>query len=326
MMGNWVDLLILIFLSFFVIEGWNKGLATWIFDLGATLISFLMALKFYKIATNLLTANFSLSTGIANALGFLVIGITAEWFFTWIAGIIITYINKKERNKFRSYEGINKSLGAVPAIINGIIFLAFLLTLAVTLPTRGDVKYAILNSRLGAPLVVRTQVIEKQISDIFGDAINETLTFLTIPKESGETVNLHFTTNDHSVDIETEIKMFTLINAERTNRGLKPLAFDQGKLQEAARKHGEDMLNRGYFSHYSPEGYSPFDRMQRSGVKFLAAGENLALAPNVEIAHQGLMNSPGHKANILSTDYGRVGIGVINGGVYGEMFVQEFTN
>jgi uncharacterized protein YkwD len=98
------------------------------------------------------------------------------------------------------------------------------------------------------------------------------------------------------------------------------------KLQEVARAHGEDMFARGYFAHNTPEGKTPFDRMNEAGIKYVVAGENLALAPNLETAHQGLMDSKGHRENILSTDYGKVGIGVIDGGKYGEIFVQEFTN
>ncbi|KKR88441.1 MAG: SCP-like protein extracellular [Candidatus Gottesmanbacteria bacterium GW2011_GWA2_41_12] len=66
--------------------------------------------------------------------------------------------------------------------------------------------------------------------------------------------------------------------------------------------------------------------MKNAGIFYTEAGENLAFAPNVNIAHAGLMNSPGHRANILSPDFGKVGIGVIDGGIYGEMFVQKFTD
>jgi uncharacterized protein YkwD len=86
------------------------------------------------------------------------------------------------------------------------------------------------------------------------------------------------------------------------------------------------MFARGYFSHISPEGKSPFDRMKAGGVSFGSAGENLALAPTLELAHQGLMNSPGHRANILSPKYKTVGIGIINGGPYGLMVTQDFSD
>jgi uncharacterized protein YkwD len=86
------------------------------------------------------------------------------------------------------------------------------------------------------------------------------------------------------------------------------------------------MFKTGYFSHYTPEGLSPFDRMTEADIIFTYAGENLALAPSEALAMKGLMQSPGHKANILSNNFHRVGIGVLDGGIYGEMFCQEFTD
>jgi len=66
--------------------------------------------------------------------------------------------------------------------------------------------------------------------------------------------------------------------------------------------------------------------MRDAGVRFSTAGENLALAPTVQVAHTGLMNSPGHRANILHKDFGRVGIGIMDGGIRGLMVSQEFRN
>ena len=86
------------------------------------------------------------------------------------------------------------------------------------------------------------------------------------------------------------------------------------------------MFARGYFAHDTPEGRSPFDRMREANVRFTTAGENLALAPTIPVAHTGLMNSPGHRANILRREFGRVGIGVMDGGMRGLMVSQEFRN
>jgi uncharacterized protein YkwD len=66
--------------------------------------------------------------------------------------------------------------------------------------------------------------------------------------------------------------------------------------------------------------------MRAANVRFLTAGENLALAPTLSVAHTGLMNSPGHRANILRREFGRVGIGVMDGGMRGLMVSQEFRN
>ena len=86
------------------------------------------------------------------------------------------------------------------------------------------------------------------------------------------------------------------------------------------------MFKRGYFSHSTPEGASPFDRMVQNDINFNYAGENLALASSVDLAMKGLMQSEGHRANILSLNFHRAGIGVIDGGVYGDMFCLEFTD
>ncbi|MGH7246459.1 MAG: CAP domain-containing protein, partial [Candidatus Levyibacteriota bacterium] len=78
--------------------------------------------------------------------------------------------------------------------------------------------------------------------------------------------------------------------------------------------------------HYTLQGLSPFDRMSAADIIYTFAGENLAFSPNVNLAMQGLMNSKGHRENILSKNFHRVGVGVLDAGVYGEMFVQEFTD
>jgi uncharacterized protein YkwD len=66
--------------------------------------------------------------------------------------------------------------------------------------------------------------------------------------------------------------------------------------------------------------------MRAKKVKFLTAGENLSLARTLIMAHEGLMNSPGHRANILQPAFGRVGIGILDGGIYGIMVTQNFRN
>src|SRR5204862_6882910 len=117
----------------------------------------------------------------------------------------------------------------------------------------------------------------------------------------------------------------SLINQERTSQGLRAIEADP-ELTQVAGGHSADMFEGGYFSHNTPEGEDSFERMKDSGVKFRTAGENLALAPTLQIAHTGLMNSPGHRANILNPQFGRVGIGILAGGRHGLMVSQEFRN
>lgn len=318
--GNWVDLIILVAAAMFISDGARRGFLRGIIELASLALSFTASLKFYSFFGKLLTANFSLPIGIANAAGFLIAGILAQTAFAYVASIVYSALPKTIRKS-----SLNQFLGAIPALLESLIYIAFFLTLLLSLPIRGDIKKDVLNSRIGSVLVAKTQIIEKQLNSIFAPAVNETLNFITIKTGSSESVNLHFTQKDVSVDEAAENTMLTLVNQERAKAGQKPLVLSSS-LTSLARAYGKDMFARGYFSHYNPEGQSPFDRMTAVGITFTAAGENLALAPNVQIAHQGLINSPGHRANILSPDFGHIGIGAIDGGIYGEIFVQEFTD
>ncbi|MDI6894651.1 MAG: CAP domain-containing protein [Bacillota bacterium] len=121
-----------------------------------------------------------------------------------------------------------------------------------------------------------------------------------------------------------EQRMVDLINMERSRVGLPALQVNP-VLVKLARLKSEDMVAKGYFGHMSPTYGSPFAMMDRAGVKYRYAGENLAGAPTVEMAHRALMNSPGHRANILSPHFTHVGIGIARGGPYGYMYTQMFT-
>ncbi|NPV71523.1 MAG: sporulation protein [Firmicutes bacterium] len=120
-----------------------------------------------------------------------------------------------------------------------------------------------------------------------------------------------------------EKQMYDLVNKERVAAGLKPLEIDM-RLVELARLKSQDMSDKGYFDHLSPTYGSPFDMMKKAGITYRAAGENLAGAPTVEMAHNGLMNSPGHRANILNTMFTHIGIGVAKSSRYGLLFTQMF--
>ncbi|UNC90689.1 CAP domain-containing protein [Candidatus Contubernalis alkaliaceticus] len=120
-----------------------------------------------------------------------------------------------------------------------------------------------------------------------------------------------------------EQMMFTLVNQERVKYGLSPLKIDMD-LVRIARLKSQDMVNLNYFSHQSPTYGSPFDMMRNAGIRYIRAGENLAGSSTVQRAHTSLMNSPGHRANILNAHYTHIGIGIVNGSQYGKIFTQMF--
>jgi len=122
-----------------------------------------------------------------------------------------------------------------------------------------------------------------------------------------------------------EQEMLNLINQARAEANIAPLTIDM-ELTKVARIKSQDMIDNNYFSHNSPTYGSPFDMMKSFGINYVHAGENIAGNSSVQGAHDSLMNSPGHRKNILSTNYTHVGIGIQKGGPYGYMFTQMFIS
>jgi len=104
--------------------------------------------------------------------------------------------------------------------------------------------------------------------------------------------------------------MLNQINRERTSRGIKPLTLDPA-LVDLARKKSQDMVVNNYFAHESPTYGSPSKMVKDAGVKYWLCGENLARAATVATAHQLLMESSIHRANILNQRYTHIGIGIV---------------
>ena len=123
--------------------------------------------------------------------------------------------------------------------------------------------------------------------------------------------------------IESEV--VRLVNAERSKQGLSPLKMS-AELSKVARTKSQDMADKNYFSHTSPTYGSPFDMMKQFGIKYNTAGENIAKGyDSAQSVVTGWMNSPGHRANILSPNFGTIGVGYVekNGTTY---WTQMFTN
>lgn len=323
---NWVDLVIIGVLIFFVLEALGRPLILEFLDFISFLIAFFISFSLYNLPAKFFETEFKVAHGLSLVLGFMAMWFISETVFYLIVRMILPRIPNFNEGNLLSFR--NKSLNVLsilPAVLRGLVFISLILVLIATFPIQPNIKKAVMESKIGSVILKNAYQLEGPVKGVFGGVSNDTLTFLTIKPKTNERVNLGFQTAEVSVDTESEKAMIELVNKERTSRRLPALVFDK-TLRDVGRGYSEDMFKKGYFSHYSPEGKSVADRATDAGVDFLVIGENLAFAPNVELAHKGLMNSEGHRANILSTDYGKVGIGVIDGGVYGKMFTQVFTN
>ncbi len=140
---------------------------------------------------------------------------------------------------------------------------------------------------------------------------NNTVTSVQIVSEALEQKRADFYTDaSDQLKVGFEYQLFDLTNASRVNHGLGILTWDE-HVKETARKHSVDMAENNYFSHTNLQGQSPFDRMLEDEVLFTIAGENLAYGQFSSVfAHEGLMNSMGHRENILKKEYKFLGVGV----------------
>lgn len=128
-----------------------------------------------------------------------------------------------------------------------------------------------------------------------------------------------------NIDVKTmENQVIKLVNQARVNAGLQPFTANW-ELSRVARYKSQDMANKGYFNHTSPTYGSPFTMMQNFGIKFTAAGENIAMGQRTaQDVMNSWMNSPGHRSNILNPSFNQIGVGLAknsNGTCY---WTQQF--
>lgn len=317
---NGIDLLLITVVLLSMFRGWRSGLMYGLIDLAAWLGSIVVALRVYQPVAQWLGARVGWPEVWDRPAAFVLTAIIAGLALNLLGAALVSRVPKRVHQ-----QSINRLLGTLPGLFSGLISAAILATLLLAIPLPRPLQEATRASSIINRLAGFTERAEAALTPIFGEAISQTLTTLTIRPDSDESVQLPFTVEEAPPVPELEAEMLRLINQERANVDLPPLAGDP-ELTIVARRHSADMLSRGYFAHTTPDGRSPFDRIDAAGIRYLTAGENLALAPTLPIAHRGLMNSPGHRANILRPEFGRVGIGILDAGTRGLMVTQNFRD
>lgn len=318
---NVIDILLALVVLVSVLHGFRRGFILGSLDLTRWVVSLLAGLRFYQPVARWLGARVDLWSEVWDQpMAFLLTVIVTSVLIHLLGNSLLKRLPKEVHQR-----RINRLLGTVPGFVNGLITAAILAALSLAAPLHESLRERARESLAVNRLAVFTEQAETMLVPVFDDAIRQTFNKLTVEPESSARVALPYTVAGSRPRPGLEAEMLELVNRERSAAGLAPLAPDPA-LVEVARRHSADMWTRGYFSHVTPEGRNPFDRIREADVRFLTAGENLALAPTVPVAHTGLMNSPGHRANILRPQFGRVGIGIMDGGMRGLMVTQNFRN
>lgn len=126
--------------------------------------------------------------------------------------------------------------------------------------------------------------------------------------------------------VSYEERVAQLVNIERQKNGLQPLTFDKS-ISNVARLKSKDMADNNYFAHQSPRYGSAGDMLRNNGINWSAWGENIASGQRTpEAVVTAWMNSEGHRANILSPNFGKIGIGYVTNSNGTPYWTQTFTN
>jgi uncharacterized protein YkwD/uncharacterized membrane protein required for colicin V production len=318
---NLIDIAIIVLVLLSVLNGWRRGFILGVLDLLGWVLVVIAGLRFYQPVARWLGPHVDLWSEVWDRpIAFVAIAVVTGVFVQVVGNVLLRRIRKETHERT-----FNRLLGVLPGLANGLITAALVAALLLAIPFGEGLRERARESPLVNRLAIYAERLEGALHPVFAEAVAETLNFLTVQPESNERVALPYKVANPRPRPDLEARMLELVNKERLAAGLKPLVADP-ELTEVARRHSADMFARGYFAHDTPEGLDPFDRMREANVRFVTAGENLALAPTVQVAHRGLMNSPGHRANILYPGFGRAGIGIMDGGIRGLMISQEFRN
>ncbi len=315
---NVIDIILVIVVSLAVYSGWKKGfiqssieLTTW---LGSFLLAFFISEYILRFLLQLHIDGFWVRPFLFIVLLLALSHFISRLFDRWISDL----------DDETHLHIANRIAGVLPGFVSGVVYSSLISFFVLSYPM-GNLSQRTKDSILASMLNNKNEWPGKLLAEMAADIGYRSPDNFTVHTKGSEILSLPFKTNVFRPRPDLELRMLKMINNERKKAGLKAMRFDN-KLGKVATKHSSDMLNRGYFSHYTPEGKSPFDRMRQDRVRFIVAGENLALAQTLQSAHEGLMESPVHKANILHVSFGRAGIGILDAGVHGIMVTQNFRN
>jgi len=317
---NLIDLLLVLIILLGIFNGWRKGFVWGVLDLLVLAASLLAAFICYGWLAGQLERYSALGSTWSLPVAFMGVWVMAQLILGTVASALAGALPAQGHA-----HAINRLLGLAPGLVQGGVNAMIVALVLLALPGPAGLTAATHESVAASHLALPAQQLEDALAPVFQGALRQTLGRTTVNPGARQSVKLAYTVADAPAQPALEAQMLALVNNERARQGLAPLRADP-ELAEVARAHSRDMLARGYFSHVSPQGQDAFGRMRDARVAYLAAGENLAHASTLVQAHEGLMKSPGHRANILRPAFGRVGIGIVDGGRHGLMVTQNFRN
>ncbi|HUG75559.1 MAG TPA: CvpA family protein [Acidimicrobiia bacterium] len=319
-----IDLLFIVFLGALAVRGWTRGFVREFVDIIGLVLGIILSFRLAPIIGGVVSA----MSGLSADGGRLVAGVLV--FAAVIVGLVLIARTVDRRIGVGVLGTADAAGGSTIAVLWGVFLLTVCLTVVAVMPLPERVDAWVRGSPMSRVLTDPNGAPQKVFARLAGDRV--VLSLLSLQDVFGErrviigpddTIDIPpANPDDLAPDPISANDVYQRLNRARVDEGLDPLAWSDA-LAEVAEGHAYDMYLNGFFSHTSPTTGSLVDRLRAAGLTYRVAGENLALAATPQEVHDGLMDSPGHRANIVGDGYRRVGIAVVSGRL-GLMTVQVF--
>lgn len=319
---NLLDIGLLGIVGISLLLGYRRGFILGAYEIVSAAVGLLAAARLYQPVASVLALT-NLHDVWCNVIAFVAVYLAVQIPAFMIIGPVVRLL-RSATGVIPGVHLVDRLAGVVPGLVRGLLIASIVTLLLGFFPTTVRAGELLDDSRFGLWLYRESTEVTLSAADATGFQLTDF--YAVTPRAEGSTYILPFKVeaDDLRVDLAAEQRMLELLNAERLQRGLNPLQLDP-RLSAIARSHAAEMFQEGYFAHQSPITGTPFDRLNAAGIDYTLAGENLAFAQSVDDAHQGLMDSPGHRANILEPGYDRVGIGAVSSKRHGTMYAQLFV-
>lgn len=313
-----LNLILFAILAVFALNGLRRGFLLSLYDLLALALILALATEHNQEVGAVATRQLGLPPIADAVLGYVIILVLGE-LARFLGSFVLRAIAAPMFRSAPALRFFDHAAGLVPGLARGLAILSVVFVLLQAVSLEPGLIDAAKQLPLGRAIVGAKDLVPL-VPEISAPALSAPSSLLTSPSPTAVP-----RTTTVSIDPKDEAALLAMTNLARTQAGLPGLIAD-GRLVNVAREHSLEMYRQGYFAHDSPTLGSPTDRLTAAGIAFRAAGENLAYAPTIEEAFRGLMASPEHRQNILSTAYTHIGIGVARSDVFGVVVTEDFTN
>ncbi len=319
-----IDFILGLYFASLAVRGWIRGFVREVMDLLGLVIGILAGIRFSEAAGRFIESWSGIGPGTARVVGGIVImigvGLALALVANWLGKVM----------RLPGLNLTNRLGGGALAFGWGWMLATILISVASVVPLPDEWQAQFDESTLVSILIDEEQPAQQAIRGVTGDrTLQAALNFEQLL--GGERVVLDpeasyaidpVDSEEVERDRAAEQELFELVNRARLEAGLDVLDWHE-RLSDVAEEYARRMATEGFFSHVAPDGSTLGSRVAEGGVPYRIVGENLALAVTVPIAHDGLMESPGHRANILHEEFSSVGIGIVET-PYGLIAVQVF--